>query len=346
MRAAYYTEFSGEISIETLPDPAPGPFGVVIAVQASGICRSDWHGWMGHDPDIQLPHVPGHELSGVIEAIGSEVHNWNIGDRVTLPFVCGCGACAQCHAGNHQVCDAQFQPGFTHWGSFAQYVAVDYADINLVALPAEIDFVTAASLGCRFATAFRAVVDQGGAEEGQWIAVHGSGGVGLSAVMIAKAIGARIVAIDISDDNLALARTFGADFVINSTGHEDVANEISQLTAGGAHVSIDAVGLPDTCFNSVTCLRKKGRHIQVGLLAPEDRNSRIPINLIVAGELEIYGSHGMQAHRYPQMLEMILSGQLKPQVLVNELVTLDQAPARLAGMNRFEKPGITVINSF
>ncbi|MFT5138483.1 MAG: alcohol dehydrogenase [Lysobacterales bacterium] len=346
MRAAYYTEFEGEISIENFSDPTPGPSGVVIAVRASGLCRSDWHGWMGHDSDIKLPHVPGHELSGVVEAIGSEVARWNIGDRVTLPFVCGCGRCEQCDSGNHQVCDRQFQPGFTHWGSFAQFVAVDYADTNLVHLPEEVDFVTAASLGCRFATAFRAVVDQGAVKTEQWLAVHGCGGVGLSAIMIAKAMGANVVAIDISRDKLDLAKISGADLVINSTSSADVIASIKEATGGGAHISIDAVGFPDTCFNSVSCLRKRGKHIQVGILTPQDRNSRLPMNMIVAGELEIYGSHGMQAHRYPKMLEMVLSGQLKPQNLVNKLISLEEAPARLISMDNFEDPGITVIDRF
>ena len=179
MRAAYYSEFKGPVSIERLPDPDPAPGGVVIRVMASGLCLSDWHGWMGHDPDITLPHVPGHELSGVIEACGPEVKMFHVGDRVTVPFVGGCGACPQCASGNQQICDRQFQPGFTHWGSFAQFVAIDYADVNLVRLPESIDFVTAASLGCRFATAFRAVMAQGKVSKDQWVAVHGCGGVGL-----------------------------------------------------------------------------------------------------------------------------------------------------------------------
>ena len=202
MRAVYYEEFAKLPRIENLPDPTPPEHGVVLRVKATGLCRSDWHGWMGHDPDITLPHVPGHEIAGVIEAVGNKVGRWKLGDRVTLPFVCGCGACPQCMSGNHQVCDRQFQPGFTHWGSFAEFVAIHYADINLVRLPDELTYVTAASLGCRFATSFRAIVDQGRVSAGQWVAVHGCGGVGLSAIMIANALGARVVAIDIDDDKL------------------------------------------------------------------------------------------------------------------------------------------------
>jgi alcohol dehydrogenase len=172
MKAAVFEEFTKPLTIQNLPDPTPSERGAVIRVKATGLCLSDWHGWMGHDPDIRLPHVPGHELSGVVEATGKDVALWTVGDRVTLPFVCGCGNCPQCSSGNHQVCDLQFQPGFTHWGSFAEYVAIEYADVNLVRLPDEIDFAPAASLGCRFVTSFRAIVAQGKVSAGQWVAVH------------------------------------------------------------------------------------------------------------------------------------------------------------------------------
>ncbi len=217
MKAVLYEEFRQPPRVTQVPDPVPVPGGVVLRVQATGVCRSDWHGWMGHDPDIVLPHVPGHELAGTIEAVGPGVRNWKVGDRVTVPFVCACGTCPECHSGNQQVCDHQFQPGFTHWGSFAEYVAIPQADLNLVALPETMDYATAASLGCRFATSFRAVVDQGRTSAGQWVAVHGCGGVGLSAIMIANAIGANVVAVDIAEDKLALARSLGAAAVVNAT---------------------------------------------------------------------------------------------------------------------------------
>ncbi len=344
MRAVYYTKFKGKVSVENLPDPAPPPAGVVIRVRASGICRSDWHGWQGHDPDISLPHVPGHELSGIIEETGSKVKNWERGDRVTLPFVCACGVCTQCSSGNHQVCDHQFQPGFTHWGSFARYVAVDYADTNLVRLPEDIDFATAASLGCRFATAFRAVVDQGAVAPDQWVAVHGCGGVGLSVIMIARAFGARVIAVDITQVKLNLALEMGACHVINSTGNSGVSEEIQQISNGGAELSIDAVGYSDACFNSVSCLGKRGKHVQIGLFQPGERNTRVPMDLVVEKELEIIGSHGMQAHRYPQMLDMVLSGELQVSRLIHKRINLDDVPSTLSAMDRFEDPGITVID--
>jgi alcohol dehydrogenase len=346
MRAAVYEEFQKSVRVQNVPDPQPTENGVVIKVKATGLCRSDWHAWMGHDTDVVLPHVPGHELAGEVAAIGKNVRNWKIGDRVTLPFVCGCGICPQCQSGNQQVCDHQFQPGFTHWGSFAEFVAIDRADGNLVRLPESMDYVTAASLGCRFVTSFRAVVEQGKVAAGQWVAVHGCGGVGLSAIMIASAAGANVVAIDIADDKLALARSVGASAVLNSKLVPNVVETVMDITRGGAHVSIDALGNPTTCFNSVANLRKRGKHIQVGLMLGGQNNPAIPMDKVIARELEIYGSHGIQAHRYPQLFDLILSGKVEPAKLVGKKVTLDEGAVALTEMDSFKSLGVTIIDRF
>jgi len=346
MRAAYYEAFQQPLSLQDLPEPTPADHGVVIRVGASGLCRSDWHGWMGHDPDIQPPHVPGHEFAGVIAALGKEVRTWRVGERVTVPFVCACGTCAQCLSGNHQVCERQTQPGFTHWGSFAEYVAIDHAEVNLVRLPDDLDDVTAASLGCRFATSFRAVVDQARVAAGEWVAVHGCGGVGLSAVMIAQAVGANVVAVDITEEKLALARSLGAVAAVNAAQVEDVVAAVVEITGGGAHVSIDALGSAETCFNSVACLRRRGRHVQVGLMTGDHRNSAVPMNLVIARELAILGSHGMQAHRYPELLAMIQAGRLSPDRLVGKRISLEESLGALVRMDSFSGTGVTVIDRF
>ena len=346
MKAILYEAFGGPVHLTTVADPVPEPAGVVVQVKASGVCRSDWHGWMGHDLTIRLPHVPGHELAGVVCAVGREVVGWKVGDRVTVPFVLGCGRCAECRAGHQQVCDDQFQPGFTHWGSFAEYVSLPRADGNLVALPPALDFVTAASLGCRFATSFRAVVDQGRASAGQWVAVHGCGGVGLSAIMIASAVGANVVAVDVTDDKLHLAQSLGATATVNATQVTDVAAAVREITGGGAHVSLDALGHPQTCFNSVANLRKRGRHVQVGLMLAENRTPAIPMDQVIANELEVLGSHGMPAHRYGAILAMIASGKLAPQQLVTSTIALAQAAEVLTGMDKANTSGIAVITDF
>src|SRR5450631_2546330 len=215
MRAVTYRGYAQVPAVGDVGEPACPADGVVISVGATGVCRSDWHAWKGHEP-VVLPHIGGHELAGVVAAAGPEVTGWRAGDRVTVPFVCGCGHCEFCLAGDAQVCPAQTQPGFTGPGSFAELVAIHAADANLVALPAAVDFVTAACLGCRFATAFRAVTAHGRVRAGDWLAVHGCGGVGLSAVMIGAALGARVVAVDVSPAALARARELGAEAVVNA----------------------------------------------------------------------------------------------------------------------------------
>ncbi|MCT7304809.1 MULTISPECIES: zinc-dependent alcohol dehydrogenase family protein [Ralstonia] len=346
MKAIVYEAFGAVPKHMNVPDPTPASDGVVVQVMASGVCRSDWHGWMGHDTDIELPHVPGHELAGVVAAVGADVTRWKVGDRVTVPFVAGCGHCPECHAGHQQVCEQQFQPGFTHWGSFAEYVGIGYADLNLVRLPDDLDFTTAASLGCRFVTAFRAVVDQGKTSAGQWVAVHGCGGVGLSAIMIANAIGANVVAIDISDSALELARALGAVATVNASRESDVVEAVRGITQGGAHVSLDALGHPATCFNSISNLRRRGKHVQVGLMLGDHTTPAVPMSKVIAHELEILGSHGMQAHRYGPMLDMIRTGKLQPGRMVRREISLSASIEALTNMNRFEAAGVTVITDF
>ncbi|WOI58231.1 zinc-dependent alcohol dehydrogenase family protein [Palleronia sp. LCG004] len=345
MKAVLFENFREAPKLVTVADPVPEPHGVVVRVMATGICRSDWHGWMGHDDGIALPHVPGHELAGVVEAAGRDVTGWRVGDRVTVPFICGCGSCSECNAGHQQVCLHQEQPGFTHWGSFAEYVAIHQADLNLVALPGDMDFATAASLGCRFATSFRAVVDQGRVSAGQWVAVHGCGGVGLSAIMIAAAAGANVIGVDLDPAKLSLARELGAVAAIDG-GTADVPGAIREITRGGAHVSLDALGHSVTMTNSILCLRPRGKHVQVGLMLGDHAAPAVPMPRIVGQEIELLGSHGMQAHRYGAMLDMVASGRVDPARLVGDRIALADAPAALMAMDSFQSVGATVITRF
>lgn len=346
MKAAYFEAFGAPISLVDVPDPAPPDDGVVIAVKANGICRSDWHGWVGHDPSISLPHVPGHEMSGVVAAVGRDVKRFKVGDRVTAPFVLGCGACSQCRSGNEQVCENQYQAGFTGWGALAQYVALPHADNNLVLLPDAMNFETAAGLGCRFATAFRAVVDQGAVTAGTTLAVWGCGGVGLSAVMIAASLGAVVIAVDISDAALNLATALGARHTVNAGTTDDAALAVRRLTGGGCDVSMDAFGSTQTALGSIRSLRTRGRHLQVGLLVGDDVAPAIPMWRLHAYEIELYGSHGMPAHRYPAMLEMVADGRIQPHKLVMAHLTLSEGIEHLMMMDSFPTTGFAVVNDF
>jgi alcohol dehydrogenase len=335
VRALVFDEYGGPLTVREVPDPVPADGGVVVQVRATGVCRSDWHGWQGHDPDIALPHVPGHELAGTVAAVGAGVTRWQVGDRVTVPFVNACGRCPRCLQGDHQVCDDQRQPGFTHWGSFAELVALDAADVNLVALPESMSFSTAASLGCRFATAYRAVLGQGRAGAGEWVAVHGCGGVGLSAIQAAVSVGASVIAVDVSPAALELATELGAVHALQPPA----VPEIKRLTDGGAHLSLDAFGSEETCLASIASLRARGRHVQVGLLPGP--KFPVPMARVLFKELELIGSHGMAAHGYGEMLARIAAGELDPGRLVTRELGLDDAAQALAEVG--VRPGVAVI---
>ncbi len=345
MRALRYDAYGRLPQVVDVPDPVAPPGGVVVRVEASGICRSDWHAWRGHDP-VALPHVPGHELAGTVERVGDGVTGWQAGRRVTVPFVCGCGQCETCRAGDAQVCPHQTQPGFTGPGSLAEQVVVHAADTNLVALPDGIDAVAAACLGCRFATAYRALTAHARVRPGEWVAVHGCGGVGLSAVMIGAALGARVVAVDVSDEALGRAHDLGAEHVVDAGAVADPAAAVRELTGGGAHASLDTLGSPATAVSSVRSLRRRGRHVQVGLLLGPASTPPLPMDLLVAHELEVYGSHGMAARDYPPMLDLVAAGRLDPRRLVGAVIDLDAAGAALAAMDdlRAGAHGMTVVD--
>lgn len=343
MKAVLYHEFCGAISIAEVDSPMPAPDGAVIRVEATGLCRSDWHGWRGHDPDIKcFPHIPGHEFAGTVIEVGKGADAAWLGQRVTMPFVAGCGDCPQCRHGNQQICDRQFQPGFTGWGSFAELVAIRYANHNLVPLPENLSSVAAAAMGCRLGTAYRAVRTQGGVKQGDCVAVHGCGGVGLSAIMVAHALGARVIAVDVRSESLALAKTLGADITLNAAEVGDIATAVHDLTHGGANVSLDALGSAITFQNSVLSLRKRGRHVQVGLLTDQDSIAPAAIQRLIAWELEIAGSHGIQAHAYREMFDLIAEGKLDPTRLVERILPLANAPHELAALDNYRGRGITV----
>lgn len=341
MRAIVMDRIAGPLVVQEVAAPEVPAGGVVVTVVATGLCRSDWHAWAGHD-DIALPHVPGHEFAGRIAAVGPGVTKWAVGDRVTAPFVEGCGACEWCRAGNAQVCPDQQQPGFTHWGSFAGQVVIHAADTNLVAIPEGVSFEAAASLGCRFATAYRALTGRARLARDEWVTVVGVGGVGLSAVMIAKALGGKVVAVDRNREALAAAASLGADHVLAADG-SDIPAQVHSIT-GGSHVSIDAVGSEQTCADALLSLRRRGRHVQIGLLPPVDGHPRVPMARVIAWELDVFGSHGMAAADYPGMLALIESGALEPQKLIERVIGLDEAADMLARFDTANVAGMTMID--
>ncbi len=346
MRAALITAYGEPLEVTEVADPVVPEHGVILRVEATGVCRSDWHAWMGHERLPDLPHVPGHEMAGTVVEVGPGVERWRVGDRVTVPFSMGCGRCPSCLAGHLNTCDEGFTPGFTTWGSFAELIALDHADTNLIALPDGFDAVDAAALGCRFVTAFRAVADRGRVERGQWLAVHGCGGLGLSAVMVGAALGAKVVAVDINRAALDLAAELGAEATVDATSVKSVSSAIRELTGGGADVSLDALGNTTTALNSVRSLRKHGRHVQVGLLHGEDARLVLPWERVVMWELEVVGSRGMPATDYQRIFDLIGDGGVDPARLVTRRIAIGDASDALEGMSRFDGTGVTVIDRF
>ena len=342
MKAIYYERYNQVPWVENLPDPIVHDDAVVLKTEATGICRSDWHGWKGHDPDIRLPHVPGHEFAGTIIQVGKDVKNYLPGMRVTSPFIQACGTCFWCGQGDHQVCSRQEQAGFTHWGSFASLVEFRYADTNIVPLPDNMTDEAAAMLGCRFGTAYRALIDQAFIRGGETIAVFGCGGVGLSAIQIAAAMGCGVYAIDINQQALALAKKLGAAYIVNSENGANI-QMINELSKGGVAISLDAIGSPHILPQSLKILRRRGKHIQVGLV---DKPVIFSMQRVVAHELEIIGSHGIQAYRYQDMLSFIEQKKIELTKLISGRVDLNSAIPILTQMDKNHNLGVSVITDF
>jgi alcohol dehydrogenase len=347
MQAAVLEAFNVPLTLRRVADPACPPDGVIVAVKACGVCRSDWHGWKGADPDVRLPHVPGHEFAGVVEAVGRDCRRFRVGDRVTAPFILACGACPDCLGGDATVCERQEIVGFTAWGAFAERIAVQRADFNLVAMPDELGFVEVAGMGCRVTTAFRAVVDRARLRPGEWLAVHGCGGVGLSAVMIGAALGAAVVAVDINPQALELARRLGATATVDAAGLDDVGGAVREVTGGGAHVSLEGLGVTATFLNSLRSLRKLGRHVQVGMPLGRHAEPGLPLlELVYARQIQIMGTRGIAASRFPALFQMLRAGRLDLAPLVTKRIALEEAGQALAAMDQYGGAGITVIERF
>ncbi len=348
MKAAVLEAFREPLVLRDVPDPTPTARGAVVRVAANGICRSDWHAWAGHWPtSFPLPHVLGHEMCGVVEEAGPEVTRHRPGDRVIVPFSGGDGTCPMCAAGHANLCENPVIPGFRSWGGFAEFVAIDHADVNLVPLPEPVAFVAGAGMGCRFMTSFHGLTDRARLQPGEWVAVFGCGGIGLSAIEIARALGARPIGIDIGDDKLALARELGAEAVIKAGPVAETVSAVRDATGGGAHVSVDALGIAATCRPAIESLRKRGRHVQIGMTNAEDAGDLpLPVDLIIDREIVLAGSKGMPPADYPQMLDMVADGRLNPDRLVSRTVPLEEAGEVLASMDNFDTLGFTVIDRY
>ena len=343
MRAAVLREYNADLSIEEVPDPVCPEDGVVLKVLACGVCRSDWHGWTGEHPRVKPGQIGGHEYCGEVVEAGPRAQH-RVGERLVAPFILACGACPTCQSGQGHTCPNQRLPGFTEPGAFAEYVAVPF-DHNLAVLPAALTPTVAAGLGCRVTTAWHALTGRASVQAGEWLAVHGTGGIGLAAVILGRALGARVIAVDIVPEKLALALSLGAEAAVDAREGTTAAT-IRDLTGGGAHVSVEALGIAATTTASIECLRPLGRHVQVGMPVGHTARMEINMNAVYMGNLAVYGTRGMPSWRYPSLLSLIEAGRIDMSPMIAREIALSQTGGELAAFNGPTPPGVAVITDF
>ena len=345
MRALLAHKPRGSLQVETLPDPACPKDGAIVRMMACGVCRSDHHAWVGVDPDVHFPHVMGHEMAGVIEEVGPDC-TLQIGQRVTAPFILGCGTCSDCQNGNATICETQNVIGFTMQGAFAELIAVPNADFNLIPLPDDLDYEIAAGMGCRVTTAYRAVAERGALQAGETMAVFGAGGVGLSAVMIGKALGAEVIAVDISPDALAMAEKLGADHLVNPNDG-DAALQIMEITHGGVDLAIEALGREVTYDMGLRAMRKLGRYVQVGMPTGADATPTLPLlDLVYARQLSLHGTRGIAPQGFASLLDLVEKSDMPLGALVTDRIDLMGVEPVLRAMDGTQAAGISVVTEF
>lgn len=343
MRAAVLRAYNEAPVIEDVPLPVCPDDGVVLKVLACGVCRSDWHGWTGEHPRVKPGQIGGHEYCGEVVEAGPRA-TYAIGDKLIAPFILACGTCTSCQSGHQNTCPNQRLPGFIEPGAFAEYVAVPF-DHNLALLPESLSPTVAAGLGCRVTTAWHALTGRAALQPGEWLAVHGTGGIGLSALLLGVAMGARVIVVDIVGEKLTHALSLGAEAAVNAR-HGDTAERIKEITGGGAHVSIEALGIPETTNASIECLRPLGRHVQVGM--PVGHTAKMEINMaaVYLGNLALYGTRGMPPWKYPSLLALIETGRIDMSPLIAREISLSDVGAELAAFNGPTPPGVAVITDF
>jgi len=354
MKAAVLKEFKEPVVIEDRERPqVAADDDVVIELEATGICRSDWHMWQGDwrwmIDDLPTDQILGHEPAGRVVETGSGVERFSEGDQVAVPFNIADGSCPMCYSDQSHLCENRVTPGFSPElpGAFAEEMRVPHADENLTLLPDGASPEGMAGLGCRFMTAYHGIVHRIDADVGESLAVHGCGGVGLSAVHIADAMGLDVVAVDINEEPLERARSLGADATVNAGEVEDVPGEVHDITDGGADYSVDALGIAETCTNSVLSLDVGGTHVQIGLTGEDEEGVvPVPVDIITGQELEFVGSKGMQPTRYDELVRMVEKGRLDPTKVITETVSLEDVPGVLESMTDFDHTGVSVVTDY
>jgi alcohol dehydrogenase len=355
MRGAVLKEYGEPLEIEERDTPTIDDDEVLVKTEACGICRSDWHGWQGDyawldGGAVTKGNILGHEPAGTILETGANIENFAEGDQVVVPFNIVCGKCNKCRDGDSHMCENLLNYGFDDGaqpGAFGTHLRIPNADFNLARIPEGISAHEMAGLGCRYITSYHAIADRSGIDAGDWVAVHGCGGIGLSAVNVATALGGNVIAVDLEDDKLKLAEEMGAVETVNGTDIEDVPGEIQTITNGGAQISVDGLGIRTTCLNSINSVERTGTHVQIGITTSEEEGRiDMPIDYMLHSEIDCITAKGFQPHRYGEIFRLMHEGKIHPEKLVTKHVSLDDINDRLEAMTDFETKGVEVITEF
>jgi len=347
MRAAVLDAAGAALVIEDLVEPRPGPGEVLLDVVACGVCHTDLHVMKG-EVAFPLPAVLGHEVSGIVREVGAGVNDLAPGDRVVASFIMPCGSCRHCVRGHDDLCEDFFRynrlAGVLYDGT-TRLARQDGSPIQMYSMaglaercvvprtavfpvPDELDLVTAAVLGCSVFTAVGAARNVARLAVGETVAVFACGGVGSNLIQVARAFGAsRIIAVDVSPEKLALARTLGATDVVDARGI-DAAVAVRELTGGqGVDVAFEALGRTETVEAAIRSVGDGGRAVLVGIAAVGTR-AAFDITHVVRRKIQVLGSYGARARSdMPLVLDLAARGQIDLQGLVSRRYPLEQADA-------------------
>lgn len=332
MRAAVLEVGQPRLRVGEWPRPVAGPGEVVVEVAGCGFCHTDLH-YLDHGVATakKPPLVLGHEISGRVAEVGVGVDAGRIGARVLLPAVLPCGRCAFCRSGRGNICPEMGMFGNHRDGGFAEFVTAPAE--WLVDLPESIDLVRGAVIADALSTPYHAIVHRAAVREGEWVVVIGCGGVGINAVQFAHLAGAHVLAVDLSEAKLGVARRLGADETLNPSNSADFGRAVRSLVPGGADVVVEAVGSPRTIEMAFAALRRGGR---VCLIGYSDRPAEIPVHKVMFLEYSLVGSLGCRPVDYPRIVDLVRRGRVQLDPVVTGTVPLDRIEEAADALRRGE----------
>ena len=319
MKAAVFYEKGQPMKIEDVDIPKHESADVLVKVAACGLCRTDLHYLHGTPTFKKPPIILGHEVSGTVEEVGSEVTTFKKGDNIIVPPVFGCGKCFFCRNGRPTLCTNQIMVGNHRDGGFAEYIAVPASEIFIA--PNNVPLPEASIISDAISTPYHAVVNRAQVRPGDSVAIFGAGGVGLSTIQMAAAVGGNVIAVDIFDQKLEMAKKFGAAHAINAKTEENVPKTIRKMTGGGADIALEVIGNPITIQQAFNSVRWGGRVVVVGYSAKE---TIIDSARLMFREIEIKGSLGCGPQDFPKLIEMIKLGKIKVKEMVTHKFKLDE----------------------